>query len=418
MKRRIVITGFGIVTPIGIGIKNFWKSCLNGKSGVAKIQSFNTDDSPIKIAAEVKDDEFIPYLPNPKDRRLDRFSQFALVAMEEALTMAKLDFDKEEENEFGVYIGSSLGGMVSAEKYIALLRTDGPKEVHPSYIPTHMLSAPAAEIAIRYKFTGPNLGFSGVFSSGACAIAQAYNTMQIYDDIDIVFAGGADAPILPLVSRSFSNLGAMSKRNGEPEKASRPFDKDRDGFVLGEGAGIVVLECLEHALERGAPILAEIAGIDVMYNIHHMMSPVSDRNGRIKAMVKAMNLALKDASLSPSDVDYINAHGISTPTNDIEETEAIKTVFGDHAYKLAISATKSMIGHTIGAAGAIELIVCALAIENGIIPPTINYENPDPKCDLDYVPNVPREREINVALSNSFGFGGNDITMVIRKYES
>jgi len=413
MRRRIVLTGLGVVTPIGIGIINFWESCLNGRSGVAKIQSFNADSHSTKIAAEVKDDELFSYLPNPKDRSLDRFSQLALVAMEEALTTAKLSFKKEGENEFGVYIGSSLGGMKAAEKYITILHTKGPRKVHPSFIKTFMINAPSGEIAIRYNLTGPNLGFSSVFSSGTCAIIQAYNTMQIYDEPKIIFAGGTDAPILPLVYESFSTLGVMSKRNDEPEKASRPFDKDRDGFVLGEGAGIVVLEDLEHALKRGAQILAEIVGVGTMYNIHHL-----HQNARVEAMVKTMNLALKDASLSPSDVDYINAHGTSTQANDFEETEAIKKAFGDHAYKLAISATKSMLGHTIGAAGAIELIVCALAIENGIIPPTINYENPDPKCDLDYVPNIPREKEVNVALSNSFGFGGNNTTIVVRRYKS
>jgi len=408
VKRRVVITGIGVVTPIGCEKEKFWHSSLEGRSGVCEISRFNTDSYTTKIAAEVKDFEPTEYIPEDRVMKLNLASQFGIAATLMAVKDAHLNLEKEDRDRIGVSMASGMAAMFVPEDQLLILYDRAQGNMTP-LLEHNIISN---QISTQLEVSGPSITISTACSAGNQAVGHAFNLIRL-DKNDVMIAGGAEAPILPLIMAAFCTLRVMSKCNDEPEKASRPFDKGRDGFVMGEGAGVVVLESLEHALNRNARIYTEVVGFGATCDAYHMVMPDPDQ----AQVVKAMNLALKDASLSPSDVDYINAHGTSTQKNDFEETKAIKMMFSDHAYKLAISSTKSMIGHTICAAGAIELIVCALAIENGIIPPTINYENPDPKCDLDYVPNIPREREVNVALSNAFGFGGNNASVILKKYQ-
>ncbi len=407
MRRRVVITGIGVVTAIGCGKDNFWESSLEGRSGVSQISRFNLDSYTTKIAAEIKDFNPTEYIPEDRVMKLSLASQYCIATVLMAIKDADLCLEKENRDKIGVSIASISGTtFVTPDEHLSILYDRAQGEMKP-LLEHNIISN---QISSQLGVSGPSINISTACSSGNQSIGHALNLIRLGKS-DVMISGGVDAFIWPLMMAGFCSARVMSKRNDEPEKASRPFERDRDGFVMGEGGGVLVLESLEHALARNAHIYAEVAGFGATCDAYHMVMLRRDH----AQVARVMDLALKDASLSPSDVDYINAHGTSTRANDINETEAIKMVFGDHAYKLAISSTKSMTGHTMGAAGSIESIFCALAIENGIIPPTINYENPDPKCDLDYVPNIPRKQDVKVALSNSFGFGGNNTSVLLKK---
>lgn len=412
-KKKIVITGVGIVSPIGIGKTEFTKALKEGVSGVGLISSFDTSQYPVRIAAEVKN--FVPedYIDKKKLRRMDRFCQFAFAAAKMAIEDSNLNLQQENLERIGVIIGSGIGGISTIEREMEVLFTKGPSRISPFLIPMEIINIAAGEIAIYYGFKGPNYGVTSACASSNHAIGDALRLLR-YGDADVIIAGGAEAAITPLGLAGFCAAKALSTRNNEPQKASRPFDKNRDGFVMGEGAAVFVLETLEHAKKRNAKIYAELAGYAATDDAYHITAPRED------AVTQAlcMKLALEDAGVDINQVDYINAHGTSTELNDKCETKAIKNVFGEYAYKIPISSTKSMTGHLLGAAGAIELAAILMCIEHGFIHPTINYETPDPECDLDYVPNIAREQKINVALSNSFGFGGHNAVIVVKKFES
>jgi len=409
-RRRVAITGLGAVAPNGIGKAKFWEANVKGTSGVGFIKSFDTRDFQTKIGAEINDFKPLEYMSQLTIYKTDRFSQFAIACSKMAFEDSKLDLHQEDTNRIGVVIGTGLGGMFFYEKQILAMYEHGPKKVHPGSVPRIMANAPASQVAIELKLRGPNLTINTACASGSHAIGQAYELI-LQNKADIILAGGTEAPFSPYTYAAFDALTVMSKRNDSPEKACKPFDKERDGFVMGEGAGILILEELDHALNRGASIYAEIIGYGANSGAFHMVIPVKEGGDAAKAMAEA----LKEANISPEDVDYISAHGTSTIANDKAETLAIKEVFGGYAYEIPISSTKSMIGHTIGASGAFGAIVCALTIDTNIIPPTINYECPDPECDLDYVPNKARRKKVDVALSNSFGFGSNNATLVFRR---
>ncbi len=409
--RRVVVTGIGIVSPIGIGVEENWKSLKEGRSGVAYITHFDASSLPSRIAGEVKDFTPEKWLPPRDVKRLPLFLQYAAVAAQEAFSMAGLEVSEELGEKMGVSIGSGIGGIGDIEKYTLVLKEKGWKKVSPYFIPYAIINMASGYVAIQFKAYGPNLSVVTACATGTHAIGEAFKMIQ-RGAAEVMIAGGTESPITPLGVAGFSAMRALSTRNDEPEKASRPFDKERDGFVVAEGAGIVILESLEHARRRGAKIIAEIVGYGMSSDAFHITAP--DKSGHGAA--KAMKAALRDAGISPSRVDYINAHGTSTQLNDVTETRAIKAVFGDQAYKIPVSSTKSMTGHMLGAAGAAEAIYTVLAVSRDYIPPTINYEVPDPECDLDYVPNKGRERVVNYALSNSFGFGGTNATLLIKKY--
>ncbi len=411
MKRRIVITGVGLVTPCGIGIDNVWQDILNGKSGISRITRFDTTNFETKIAGEVKNFNPEDYIP-PKDiRRMDLFIQYCLAATKIAIDDAGLNMEKEDSERVGVVVGTGLGGLPTLEKYHSILLERGPGRISPFFIPMLIANLAPGHIAMQHGIKGPNLCIVTACATGAHSIGDAFRIIQ-YGDADVMVAGGTEANLTPLTVGGFNAMKALSRRNDEPEKASRPFDKDRDGFVVAEGSGIVIMEELEHARARGAKIYAEIVGYGYNGDAYHITAPCPDGDG----FIRCMKMALKDAQLSPDDVDYINAHGTSTDLNDQIETLAIKNVFGEKAYKIPVSSTKSMTGHLLGAAGAVEAIFTVLSIKDQICPPTINYTTPDPDCDLDYVPNNARKHEINVALSNSFGFGGTNCTLAFKRY--
>lgn len=410
-RRRVVITGLGIVAPNGIEKEEFWQANIKGKSGVDVIRSFDSSEYQTKIAAEVKNFDPLKYMPELTTHKADRFSQFAIACTKMAQDDNKLELEKEDPYRVGVSIGAGLGGMFFYEKQILAMYEYGPKKVHPGSAPRIMSNSPSGQVAIELKLKGPNLTIATACSSGNHALGQAYELIR-QDRADIIFAGGTEAPIIPYTFAAFDALKVMSKRNDAPQEASRPFDKERDGFVMGEGAAVLILEELQHALKRNTHIYAEIIGYALTSGAYHMVMPVP--NG--EDAVKTMELALEDAGIKPKEIDYINAHGTSTQANDKAETQAIKEVFGEYAYKIPISSTKSMIGHTIGGAGAIEALVCALVIENNLIPPTINCKHKDFDCDLDYVPNEARKKKVEVALSNSFGFGSNNSTLIFRRF--
>ncbi|MEW5767819.1 MAG: beta-ketoacyl-ACP synthase II [bacterium] len=411
MPFRCVITGFGIISPIGTGKEAFWKATCEGRSGVSRITAFDTSSLSVKIAGEVKDFEPLNYMDRKSKKRTDRTTQFAIAATKMAIEDANLDLAKEDLEKIGVIIGAGMGGLgFGEEQHIRFLK-EGPKYVSPFLSIIIFAGACSSEVSLQFGLKGPSFTLSTGCSAGSDAIGYAFERIRKGEN-KIMIAGGAEASIRPIILTSFEVMRALSSRNDDPEHASRPFDAQRDGFVLGEGAGIVILEELQHALDRRAYIYAELAGYGATGDAYHMVAPAPDG----KQAARAIELALKQASLKPEDVDYINAHGSSTPLNDKTETLIIKSFFKDHARKLKVSSTKSMIGHPIGAAGSIELISCILGIENSIIPPTINYEYPDPECDLDYVPNKPYQAEINVALSNSFGFGGKNAVLIAKKY--
>lgn len=411
MPKRVVITGMGIISPVGTGKDLFWESLVQGKSGISRITRFDISDYPTKIGGEVKDFNPNDYMDKKEARRMDRFTQFAVAAASLSLKDSGLDLEREDLDRVGVVLGTGIGGTETFEEQHRVLLDKGPGRVSPFFVPMMIGNMGAGQVSIQFGLCGPNLTIVNACASSANAVGESFKIIQ-RGDADIVLSGGAEAAISPMSVAGFCSMKAMSTRNKEPEKASRPFDAARDGFVMSEGGCILVLEDLDHAAARGAHVYCEIVGYGCTDDAYHITAPAPKGVGARKAM----ELAIKDAGLKPQDVTYINAHGTSTPANDKGETEAVKELFGEYAHSLAISSTKSMVGHLLGASGAAEIMATALTIENGIIPPTINYENPDPDCDLDYVPNKSRKQSVEVALSNSFGFGGHNATVALRKF--
>jgi 3-oxoacyl-[acyl-carrier-protein] synthase II len=410
-KVRVVVTGLGAVTPIGVTTSEMWSSLVKGKSGVGVITSFDTTPFETKIAAEVKDFDAEIYATRKQVQRMDRFTKFAVAASMQAVSEANLTIDEKNDAESGVVIGNCVAGLLSVCQELKVLAEHGPRRINPILAPTMIPDAPGVQVSLLLGTKGINYTPSSACSSGADAIGQAYEA--ICDGrATIMIAGGTDAPILPLAIAAFGNIRALSTKNENPEAACRPFDAKRDGFVMGEGAGVMVLEEASYAEKRGAPIIAELVGYANTSDAFHLTAP--DPNG-ISA-IRAVQLAMERAGVSPDEIDYINAHGTATILNDRTETNVIKNVFKDRAKKIPISASKSMLGHMLGAAGGIEAVIAVLAIRHGMIPPTINLTNPDPECDLDYVPNVARQAEVNTAISNSFGFGGHNSVLVFKKY--
>ncbi len=409
--RRVVVTGVGLVSPVGSTKEKFWNSLVNGVSGVKELKAFDSSKFSSHIAAEAIDFDPSQYL-NPKElRRTDRFVQFAIVAAKSCIEDSGLDLGKLDLNRAGVLIGSGIGGLHTIEKEAFQYIEKGPSRITPFLIPMLIVNMASGQVSIMLGFKGPNSTVATACATGNHAIGDAYKIIQ-RGDADVMIAGGTEGAITPLGFGGFCALKALSTRNDAPEKASRPFDKGRDGFVMGEGAGLVILEELEHAKARNARIYAEMAGYGMSGDGYHMTAPHPEGDGA----VRCIQACLKDGGFKPEDIDYINAHGTSTELNDKIETLAIKKVFGKHAYKLAVSSTKSMTGHLLGAAGGVEFIVCAMTIKEGIIPPTINQETPDPDCDLDYVPNKARKATVRVAISNAFGFGGHNATIAVKKF--
>jgi 3-oxoacyl-[acyl-carrier-protein] synthase II len=411
---RVVVTGIGVVTPIGNTVEEFWNAMLEGKSGADYITRFDTTHFETKFACEVKNFDPLLYLNRKEVQRMDLFTQFAIAAATQALQDSGFNLDKINKERTGVIFGSGIGGMWTYhyQQQLVYENNGKPDRISPFFIPMMISDIAAGHIAIRWGFKGPNYATTSACATSSHSLADALMLIQ-RGDADIMVVGGSEAAICPMGVGGFNAMKALSTRNDDPKTASRPFDKDRDGFVMGEGAGVLILETLEHALNRGAKIYAEFAGFGLTDDAFHITQPAPNGEGAYRSM----KLALEDAGLQPQDIDYINAHGTSTPYNDKNETEAIKTLFGDYAYKINISSTKSMTGHLLGAAGAIEAIATVLAIERGIIPPTINYFTPDPECDLNYTPNKPVQRKIRAALSNTFGFGGHNATLAFKAFE-
>jgi 3-oxoacyl-[acyl-carrier-protein] synthase II len=402
----------GLVIPTGIGVETAWKNVCEGKSGIGLLTRFDTNGFETKIAAEVKNFNPELYIDKKEIKRMDLFVQYAIAATKEALEDAQLAITPENSEQIGVVVGTGLGGLPTLERYHKILLERGPGRISPFFIPMLIANLASGHIAIQFGPKGPNTCVVTACATGAHCIGDAFRAI-VYGDAEAMIAGGTEANITPLTIGGFNAMKALSTKNDEPEKACRPFEKNRDGFVVAEGAGIVILEELQFALKRNAKIYGELVGYGYTGDAYHITAPSPDGDGA----VRCMRMALKDAGLKPEDVDYINAHGTSTPLNDLTETIAIKAVFGDHAKKVPISATKSMTGHLLGAAGSTEAIFTLLAIRDGIMPPTINYEEPDPQCDLDYVPNVARRQPLNIAMSNAFGFGGTNATLIFKKFE-
>ncbi|MFZ5753625.1 MAG: beta-ketoacyl-ACP synthase II [Bacillota bacterium] len=413
MTRRVVITGLAAISPLGTGVEKFWQGLLEGKSGIDLVTRFDVTEFPTKIAGEVKDFDPGLYMDKKEAKRMDRFTQFAVAGAKVALEDAKMDMEGLDKEKVGVILGSGIGGMETLEEQARILREKGPGRVSPFFVPMMIGNMAAGQVAIALGVTGPNITVVTACASATNAIGDAFKLIQ-RGGAEVVITGGTEASITPLAFAGFCSMKAMSTHNDEPQKASRPFDANRDGFVMGEGSGILILESFEHAQKRGARIYAEVLGYGTTADAHHITAPAPGGAGAAKAMAEA----IRDAGLKPENIDYINAHGTSTDLNDKYETMAIKQVFGEHAYKLAISSTKSMTGHLLGAAGGIEMVATALAVYNDIVPPTINYETPDPECDLDYVPNQARKMTVDYALSNSLGFGGHNATVVIGKFKA
>ncbi|MBS4020904.1 MAG: beta-ketoacyl-ACP synthase II [Dethiobacter sp.] len=411
MKRRVVITGLGVVTPLGIGREIFWQNLCAGKSGAAKVSHFDVTDYPTQIGAEVKNFNPLDYIDKKEARRMDRFGQFAVAAARLAVNDARLDTSALDWERAGVSVGSGIGGIQTLEEQMKVLYAKGPRRVSPFFVPMLIANMASGYISIEFGLKGPNTTLVTACATGTHSIGEAVRVIQ-RDEADVMVAGGSEAAFTPVAFAGFCAMRALSTRNDEPERASRPFDRDRDGFVMGEGAGIVILESLEHALSRGAHIYGEIIGYGTSSDAYHITAPDPTGSGARRCMA----MALKDAGIPSTEMDYINAHGTSTDLNDKTETAAIKEVFGEHAYKLVISSTKSMMGHLLGAAGGVEAVASVLAIENSLIPPTINYENPDSECDLDYTPNKAKASPVSVAMSNSFGFGGTNASLIFKKY--
>ena len=411
-ERRVVITGLGAVTPLGHEVEAFWSRLLAGHCGVERISRFDPSAFDAQIAAEVKNFDPAPGLPSPKEvRRTDRFSQFAAHAGAQALRDSGLDLDKVNRDEVGVFIGSGIGGLQTVSEQCKVLLERGPDRLSAFMIPMLISNMASGLFSMYHKLRGPNFATCSACATSNHALGEAWRTIKM-GDAQIIFAGGAEATIVPIGIGGFCAMRALSTRNGDPAHASRPFDKERDGFVMGEGAGVLVLEELEHARQRGARIYCEVAGYGNTADANHVTAPAPDGEGA----ARCMRMALRHAGMKPEEISYINAHGTSTPQGDIAETQAVKTVFGAHARSVAVSSTKGATGHMLGAAGAVEMIVCCKAIQTDTAPPTINYQVPDPQCDLDYVPNTPRQMRINAILNNSFGFGGHNASILAKKF--
>jgi 3-oxoacyl-[acyl-carrier-protein] synthase II len=408
---RVVITGMGVVCPIGNSLEEFWTNAKSGVSGITRVTRFDPGPFPSQIVGEVKGFDASAYIEKKEARRMDLVQQYAVACAHQAFAHSKLTSESLNPERSGVVVGSGIGGIETFEKQHTILLNQGPGRVSPFFIPMMIIDMCAGLISMRLNLRGPNYATVSACSSGAHAIADAFKIIR-RGEAEVMITGGAEASITPVALAGFCSARALSTRNDQPDKASRPFDKDRDGFVMSEGAGILVLESLEHAENRGAQILAEIMGVGCTADAYHITAPPPGGEGA----VRAMRLALEDAGLTPDSVDYINAHGTSTDLNDVTETQAIKTAFGERAKDIPVSSTKSMVGHLLGAGGAVELIATVKSIQEGILHPTINYESPDPECDLDYVPNQMRKAEIDVAISNSFGFGGHNICITVRKF--
>ncbi len=410
-REQVVVTGMGVLSPNGLTVEAFWDSLVKGKSAIGRVTAFDASGFISQMDAEIRDFDPLKYL-SPKDaKRMDRFAQLATSCSLIAFEDSGLDLSIEDSNRIGVLIGSGIGGIKTIADQHQLLLEKGPKYLSPFLIPMLIINIASGYVAMLLQLKGPNLSVATACATANHAIGEATNIIR-QGDADVMIAGGSEAPLTRLGYGGFCAMRALSTRNDEPEKSSRPFDKDRDGFIMGEGAGVIVLESLEHARRRGAKIYCELAGYGMTADAYHITAPCPDGEGA----ARCMRLALEDAGIHPEDVDYINAHGTSTPLNDKVETVAIKKVFGDYAYKLPISSTKSMVGHLLGAAGAVELIAAILCLRHNVVHPTINYETPDPDCDLDYVPNVAREHKIDVILSNSLGFGGHNSTLVAKRF--
>lgn len=409
--KRVVITGVGAVTPVGIGREEIWKNIKDGVCGIDRISRFDPSEFACQVAAEVKDFEPSDFMDKKEAKRMDLFVQYAVAGAKMAVDDAGLDMEKEDHERVGCIIGSGIGGISTLCEQHKRLMEKGPGKVSPFMIPMMISNMAVGQVSIMFNCKGVNLTTVSACASGTDALGQAFLAIR-RGDADVILTGGAEATVTELSLAGFSSMKALSTRNDDPKGACSPFDLNRDGFVMGEGSGILVMEELEHAKARGAHIIAEMVGYGSTNDAYHMTAPAPDGEGGARCMAAA----LKDAGISPEEVDYINAHGTSTPYNDKYETAAIKTVFGEHAHKLAVSSTKSMTGHMLGAAGGVEGILTALAIEDGFIPATVNYKTPDPECDLDYVPNQGRESEINYAVSNSLGFGGHNASIVLKKY--
>jgi 3-oxoacyl-[acyl-carrier-protein] synthase II len=411
-ERRVVITGLGVVAPLGNSVDVFWENLIAGKCGIDKITSWDATPFDTQIAAQVKDFDPLPAFPSPKEiRRTDRYSQFGVHAAWQALKDSGIDLTKTDPDHVGAFIGSGIGGLQTTSEQLKVLFDRGPGRLSPFMIPMLISNMASGLVSMYLNLRGPNFATCSACATANHAIGEAWRTIKM-GDANVMFAGGAEATIVPIGIGGFCAMRAMSTRNDDPKHSSRPFDKERDGFVMGEGAGIVVLEELEHAKARGARIYAELAGYGNTADAHHLTAPSPGGEGA----ARCMKMALRNAGLNTTDITYVNAHGTSTPQGDIAETEAIKTVFGDYARKLMVSSTKGATGHMLGAAGAVETIVCVKAIETDTVPPTINYEVPDPQCDLDYVPNTARKTKVNAIVNNSFGFGGHNATITAKKF--
>ncbi|MDZ4820385.1 MAG: beta-ketoacyl-ACP synthase II [Planctomycetota bacterium] len=412
MKRRVVVTGVGAVTSLSLKVEDLWQRLLRGESGIHSLRLFDTKDFKVKFAGDIYDWSPGDYITPKDEKRIDRFAQFALVAGTDAVRDSAIDFSQYDPFRCGVILGSGIGGLTEIEAQVARLLTKGPDKVSAFTIPKLMLNAASGHVSIQYGLRGPNTAVATACASAANAIGDAFRSIQ-HDESDVMITGGAEAAITQMGIAAFANMRALSERNDDPARASRPFDADRDGFVLSEGAGVFVLEELEHAKRRNAKIYAELIGYGASGDGGHITQP--DENGTGAA--KAMERAIDNSGIDRTEIGYINAHGTSTPLGDAAETVAIKRIFGDYAHQVSVSSTKSQTGHLLGASGGVELIFCCLAIRDSIIPQTINYTTPDPKCDLDYTPNEPRQRRLTAAMSNSFGFGGHNASLILRRYE-
>ncbi len=412
-KRRVVVTGYGAVTPIGIGVKNYWNALVSGENGVDLITKFDTTNFDTKFAAEIKNFNPLDYFEKKNIKRTDPFTQYALVSAQEAIESSQINLDKIDKDRFGVIFGSGIGGMEALQnEHFKYFQTKNPGTISPYFIPMMIADLAAGQISIKYGLKGPNYATTSACATASHAIADAFMIVQ-RGTADIMLCGGSEAAIAEMSIGGFNSMKALSTWNDRYKEASRPFDKDRNGFVMGEGAGALIIEDLEHAIKRGANILVEIAGIGLTADAYHITAPAPGGEGA----VRSMKMAIEDAELSIHDIDYINAHGTSTPYNDVNETMAIKTLFSEHAFKLIVNSTKSMTGHLLGAAGAIEAIATILAIQNDLVPPTINLTNPDPECDLNYSALKATPAKINAAISNTFGFGGHNASLLFKKFE-
>lgn len=412
-KRRVVVTGMGAVTPIGIGVKEYWQGLIEGRNGVDLITHFDTSNFDTKFAAEVKNFNPENYFDKKSLKRLDPFTQFALVSAQEAIEDSGLDLDKINKERAGVIFGSGIGGIEALKiEHFKYFQAKNPNVISPFFIPMMIADLAAGQISIKYGFKGPNYATTSACATSSHAIADAFMLIQ-RGNAEIMITGGSEASVSEMAIGGFNAMKALSTWNDRFKEASRPFDKDRNGFVMGEGAGTIILEELNHAIDRGAKIYAEISGIGLTGDAYHITAPAPGGEGAVRSMREA----ILDAGLKPEDIDHINAHGTSTPYNDVNETKAIKTVFGEHAYKLIVNSTKSMTGHLLGAAGGIEAIATVLAVYNDLIPPTINLTNPDPECDLNYSPLVATKKTVRAAISNTFGFGGHNASLLFRKFE-